>query len=67
MLVKKMVTAASWTKRKIQRKERKIPRTMKRRRRRCVCLGWMGRRRCVGEAAAIALPIRIRITVLKTY
>lgn len=42
---RKRVTAVSWRKRRILRKERKTLRT--KRRRKCVCLEWTARRRCV--------------------
>lgn len=42
---RKRVTAVSWKKRRIQRRERKTLRM--KRRRKCVYLEWMARRRCV--------------------
>lgn len=41
----KMVTAVSWKKRRIQKKEKKTLRM--KRKRKCVYLEWMAKKRCV--------------------
>lgn len=41
----KMVTAVSWKKRRIQKREKKTLRM--KRRRKCVYLEWMAKKRCV--------------------